>query len=101
MKIFFLIWSSPNFGPKTGLNLSKDLFFDFQLNLGRKRDLVLDWKNFILVFIILKFSEFPAPPPFENPAYATGLGPLNFILRTNQKMPPATIFKWPPIQMGP
>ena len=28
-------------------------------------------KIFILVFVILKFSEFPAPP-FENPAYATG-----------------------------
>ena len=65
-------WSSPNFGPKTGLNLSEDVFFGRHLNLGRKTDLVLGWKIFILVFIILKFSEFPAPSPFENPANATG-----------------------------
>ena len=30
----------------------------------------LGWKFFILVFIILKFSEFLGPL-FENPAYAT------------------------------
>ena len=30
---------SPNFGPKTGLNLSEDLFFfDIHLILGRKTD---------------------------------------------------------------
>ena len=53
MKTFF--WSSPKFGQKNGL--------------------VLGWKVFILVFIILKFSEFLGLPPFENPAYATGITP--------------------------
>ena len=57
------------FWPKTGLNLSEDLFFvGLHLILGRKADLVLGWKIFIVIFIILKFSEFPAPL-FENPAY--------------------------------
>ena len=32
--LFF--WSSPNFGPKSALNLSKDLFFGLHLILGRK-----------------------------------------------------------------
>ena len=46
----FFIWSSPNFGPKTGLNLTEDFFFfGLHLNLGRKTDLVLGWKIFILV----------------------------------------------------
>ena len=35
---FFFFWSSPNFGPKTGLNLSEDLFFNLHLILGRKTD---------------------------------------------------------------
>ena len=71
-------WPPPNFGPKTGLNLSKDLFsfffffFGLHLILGRKTDLILGWKIFILVFIILKFSEFPGLPP----------PPLSKILRT-------------------
>ena len=42
-------------------------FFCLHLILGRKTDLVLGRKIFILVFINLKFSG----PPFENPAYAT------------------------------
>ena len=35
--------------------------------------LILGEKIFILIFVLLKFSEFPAPPPppFLNPAYAT------------------------------
>ena len=45
-------------------------FFGLHLILGRKTDLLLGWKIFILVFINLKFSG-PPPPPFENPAYAT------------------------------
>ena len=44
----FFFWSSPDFGPKTGLNLSEECF--------------------LLVFIILKF---PAPP-FENPLCTKG-----------------------------
>ena len=48
VKIFFFFWSSPNFGPKTGLILRGEILLFF--------------------FIIFKF---PAPPPtlFENPAY--------------------------------
>ena len=85
-------WSLPKIKPKTGLNLSEDLLFlvftyiwaknrtnfvwrpffgGLHLILGRKTDLVLGWKFFIPVFIILKFSEFPGLPPFQNPAYAT------------------------------
>ena len=54
-------WFSRNFGPKTGVNLSVELFFFVGLHLifGRKTDLVLGWKIFILVFIILKFSGPP------------------------------------------
>ena len=53
----------PCFWPKTGLNLSENpFFFGLLLSLGWKTYLVLGWKIFILVFIILKFSEFPAPP---------------------------------------
>ena len=55
--LFF--WPSRNFGPKTGLNLSVDFFFGLHLSLGWKTDLVLGWKIFILVFIILKFSGSP------------------------------------------
>ena len=46
--------------------MSEALFFGFYPGLGRKTDLVLGWKNFILFFITLKFSEFP-PPPFRKP----------------------------------
>ena len=61
-------WSSPNFGPKSGLNLSEDLFFGLHRIMGRKRT-DFGWKNFY------KFSDFPGPPsPFENPAYATVQG---------------------------
>ena len=60
MKTFFL--SPSNFGPKTGPILSGDFFFDLHLILGRKTDLDLGWKIFILVFIILKFSNFLVPP---------------------------------------
>ena len=45
---FFFFWSSPNFGPKTGLNLSEEFFF---------------WS--------LLYSNSPLPP-FENPAFASG-----------------------------
>ena len=64
-------WAKTFFWPKTGLNWSED--FGLHIILSRKTDLVLGWKIFILVFINLKFSAFPGPPPtFENPAYATG-----------------------------
>ena len=56
----------------------RPLFFGIHLSLSRKMDLVLGWKIFILVFIIFQFSEFPAPPPFENPAYSTDAYPRNY-----------------------
>ena len=89
--LFFYSWSSPNIGPKTELNLSEDLFFLFlfslHLILGRKADLILGWKIFILVFIILKFSEFPGPPPpFKNPAYATDPAKYVLIITRNKTM---------------
>ena len=60
------------FGAKNRSKFELKLFF-FGLHqiLGRKMDLVLGWKFFILVFINLKFSG--PPPPFENLAYATDL----------------------------
>ena len=68
--LFF--WSSPNFGPKAGLNLNGDLsiFFGLHLILGPKTGLNLSGEFFLLVFIILKF---PGPISFKNPAYAGGL----------------------------
>ena len=72
----FFWGSSPNFGPKTGLNLSEDLFlfvcYALHLTFDRKNGLIVDVKIFIQDFLILRFSESPAPPPFQNPAYATG-----------------------------
>ena len=50
-------------GQKIMLNLSEDFFFGLHLSLSRKTDLVLGWNIFILVFIILKSSEFRVPPP--------------------------------------
>ena len=63
-------WPSPNFGPKTGLNLCEDLFFEGGLHL------ILGTKNGLEKFSFpsSSFSKFLnfLPPPFENPAYATG-----------------------------
>ena len=65
-------WPAPNFGLKTGLNLREDIFFGLHLILDRQTGLILGGKIFILTFVLLKFSEFPAPLPFQNPAYTTG-----------------------------
>ena len=50
-------------------------FFWSSLDFGQVNGLILDAENFhsAMVFVILKFSEFPGPlpPSFENPAYAT------------------------------
>ena len=70
------LWPSRNFGPKTGLNLSEDLFFGLHLILGRKTNLVLGRKIFIWSSLLSNFLNFLALPPFENPAYATGLSSL-------------------------
>ena len=52
--------------------MSEDLFFWSSPDFGQENGLIVGGKTFILVFIILKFSEFPAPlPSFKNPAYAT------------------------------
>ena len=53
-KIFFLANNWTKFERKP--------FLGIHLSLGRKTDLVLGWKIFILVFINLKFSEFPGSP---------------------------------------
>ena len=54
------------FGPKTGLNLSEDLFFWSSPNFGQENGLLPSEEIFLLVFINLKFPA-PPPPPFENP----------------------------------
>ena len=52
LKTFFF-WSSPT------------------VILDRKIGLILGEIIFILIFVLLDFSEVPAPPPFQNLAYAT------------------------------
>ena len=50
----------------------KTFFFGLHLILDRKIGLILGETIFILIYVLLKFSEIPAPPPpFQNPAYAT------------------------------
>ena len=39
-------WPTPNFGPKTGLNLSKDLFFWSSPNFGQENRLGFALENF-------------------------------------------------------
>ena len=57
-------WPAPNFGPKTGLNLDKDfLFFRSSSNFGQENGPILGGKIFILILVMLKFSEFPGPSP--------------------------------------
>ena len=58
--------------PKTKLNLGEDLIF--LVFFGQEKRTDFGRKNFHSgIFVILKCSEFPGPPPpFENPAYATG-----------------------------
>ena len=68
----FFVGSFSMLGPKTGINLSEDLFFWWLSNLELENGLILSGKFFILVFVTLKFSKFPAPPPFENPGFTTG-----------------------------
>ena len=53
-------WLSSNFGPKTELNLSEDLFFWYSPDFGQKHGLV---ENFL--FWSSLFSNFP-PPPFRK-----------------------------------
>ena len=70
----FSFRSSPNFVQKIGPNLSEDLFFWSLPNFGQKNGLMLGETIFILIFVLLKFSEVPGPyPPFQNPAYAIAL----------------------------
>ena len=74
METFFLtedllFWSSPNFGPKTGLNLSEDLFFFWSSpNFGQKNGLGFGLENFHSGFHYFQIFWLP---PFENPAYTT------------------------------
>ena len=41
-----IFWLSPNFGPKTGLNLSEDLFFWSSPNFGHENKLGFGLENF-------------------------------------------------------
>ena len=66
VETFFL--SSPNFGPKTKLNFSEDLFFGLYLILGRQKRTDSEWRNFSFG---LHYSQIFCPPSFENPAYAS------------------------------
>ena len=45
------LWPAPNFGPKTGFNLSEDLFFYLHLILGKKNGLNLSEDLFFYFFI--------------------------------------------------
>ena len=87
LKSFFLV--SPNFGPKSRLNLREDLFvFWSSPNFGQKNELILSGEIFLLVCIVHKFPAHPPPPPppppFENPAYATECRVLTRLERCNQ-----------------
>ena len=48
--------------------MGEDLFL---VVFGQEKRTDSGRKNFHPFFVILKFSEFPGPPPFKNPAYAT------------------------------
>ena len=73
-ELFF--WSSLKFGPKTGLNLGEDLFFWSSLNFGQENGLGFGLENFHSGLHYSQNSQIFLPPPFENPAYATGLSSL-------------------------
>ena len=47
------------FWPKTGLNLSEDLFFWSSPNFGQQNRLILSGAIFLLVFILVKISGPP------------------------------------------
>ena len=72
VKTFFYVWSSCNFGLKNRTNIEwrPFVFFGLHLILGRKRT-DSEWRNFFWSSLFSNFLP-PPPPPFENPAYATG-----------------------------
>ena len=45
-------------------------------------------EQFLTLFFLLKFSEVPGPPPFQNPAYATEFDPFRFNALKVQKLVP-------------
>ena len=62
-------WPAPSFGPKTGLNLSEDLFFFWSSSdFGQENRTDCGWKNF---YSDLCYSQIFWAPPFQNPASAT------------------------------
>ena len=76
-------WPSPNFPPKTGLNLSEDLIFKFWFspNFGRKTDWF--WSS-----LISNFLNFLATS-FENSVYAAvcpWVRPLNLCTFSNRTL---------------
>ena len=68
--LFF--WPSRNCGPKTGLNLSGDLFlFWSSPNFRQENKLGFGIENFYSGLHYSQYSQIFWPLPFENPAYAT------------------------------
>ena len=53
-------------------------FFCSSLNFGQKIGLILGRTISDSDLVLLKFSEVPAPPSFQNPAYATDFASLNY-----------------------
>ena len=71
--LFFYFCSSPDFGRKIGRNLSEDLFFLLFTWFWAKNWTKFECDNFKFWSMFLSnFLKFLAPPPFQNPAYATG-----------------------------
>ena len=58
----FVTWAEGFSTPTVG----QDLFFWSSPDFGQENGLILGGKIFIPVVMILKFSEFPAPPPLSK-----------------------------------
>ena len=63
---------SPDIGQKMGRNLSEDLFFALHLIFGKKWDKIWVWRFQISNLCSSQIFWSFWPPPFQNPAYATG-----------------------------
>ena len=80
---FLCFWSSRNFGPKTGLILSEDLFFGLHLILGKKRT-DCEWRNFFFDLHYFQIS-WPPSPPFRKSCVRYCICPL--LLSSSQHLP--------------
>ena len=80
MKTFFFIWSSPNFGPKTGLNLTEDFFFFWSSpKFGQENGLGFGLENFHSGSLFSNFLNF-LPPPFRKSCVCYCLLSLYYII---------------------